>query len=79
VTSSGAPFWSGSKRPPAPLDFDPDDPLHLGFVKAAANLRATNYGIPGATLDDAAFLAVLPSIQVLRPTWGARARTHPRT
>jgi ubiquitin-activating enzyme E1 len=45
VTSTGAPFWSGSKRPPVPLVFDANDETHMAYVKSAANLRATNYGI----------------------------------
>jgi ubiquitin-activating enzyme E1 len=44
-TSSGQPFWSGPKRAPDPLKFDPNDPTHYGFVIAGANLRAFNYGI----------------------------------
>lgn len=46
VTSEGTPFWSGPKRPPAPIKFDPNDPLHLDFVIAASNLYAANLGIP---------------------------------
>jgi ubiquitin-activating enzyme E1 len=45
VTSTGAPFWSGPKRAPAPLKYDPNDPVHVEFVLAAANLRAQNFGI----------------------------------
>ena len=44
-TSSGAPFWSGPKRAPNPLKFDPSNKTHLGFIIAAANLHAFNYGI----------------------------------
>ncbi len=40
-----APFWSGPKRAPNPLKFNPEDPLHLNFVISAANLRAANYRI----------------------------------
>jgi ubiquitin-activating enzyme E1 len=49
-TSSGQPFWSGPKRAPSPLKFDSSNPTHLGFIIAAANLHAFNYGIknPGA-------------------------------
>ncbi|CAL7947644.1 unnamed protein product [Xylocopa violacea] len=46
VTSSGQPFWSGPKRCPEPLTFDVNDPLHLDYIVAAANLRAKVYGIP---------------------------------
>ncbi|ODV92350.1 hypothetical protein CANCADRAFT_56027 [Tortispora caseinolytica NRRL Y-17796] len=45
VTSSGIPFWSGPKRAPTPLTFDINNPTHFGFIQAAANLRAYNYGI----------------------------------
>ena len=49
-TSSGQLFWSGPKRAPTPLKFDSTNPTHLGFIVAAANLHAFNYGIknPGA-------------------------------
>jgi len=43
-TSDGSLFWSGPKRPPAPIRFNPADPLHIEFVTAAANLYAANLG-----------------------------------
>ena len=46
-TAAGVPFWSGTKRQPAPLTFDPHNPAHLTFVVAAANLRAAVYGLMG--------------------------------
>ena len=46
VTSSGAPFWSGPKRCPQPLVFDVNEPLHLDYIFAGANLKAEIYGIP---------------------------------
>lgn len=45
-TSSGHPFWSGPKRCPEPLEFDVNNPLHLDYVVAAANLKAKVYGLP---------------------------------
>lgn len=45
TTSNGALFWSGPKRAPDPLKFNPEDKTHMGFVVAAANLHAFNYGI----------------------------------
>ncbi|EMC91794.1 hypothetical protein BAUCODRAFT_79521 [Baudoinia panamericana UAMH 10762] len=44
-TSSGQPFWSGPKRAPDPLKFDPESDTHFTFVIAAANLHAFNYHI----------------------------------
>nr|CAH8849192.1 unnamed protein product [Trichobilharzia regenti] len=46
VTSTGADFWSGTKRCPHPLDFDTQNPTHMEFILAASNLRAECYGIP---------------------------------
>lgn len=46
VTSSGQPFWSGPKRCPEPLVFDVNNPMHLDYIYAGANLRAAVYGIP---------------------------------
>eukprot|EP00466_Bigelowiella_natans_P017477 jgi/Bigna1/88516/estExt_fgenesh1_pg.C_330078 len=46
--SEGNPFWTGHKRPPSPLKFDPENELHLEFVVAAANLHAVVYGLEGS-------------------------------
>lgn len=45
-TSSGTPFWSGPKRCPIAMKFDPNDSLHLDYILAAANLKAEVYGVP---------------------------------
>lgn len=57
VTSEGHLFWSGPKRPPAAIKFSASDPLHLDFVEAAANLYASNLGLP--QLRDRARIAKL--------------------
>uniref|UniRef100_A0A8C4LDY5 E1 ubiquitin-activating enzyme n=1 Tax=Equus asinus TaxID=9793 RepID=A0A8C4LDY5_EQUAS len=64
LTSSGAPFWSGPKRCPHPLIFDVNNPLHLDYVMAAANLFAQTYGLMGSQ-DRAAAAILLKSVQIL--------------
>jgi len=51
TSSSGQPFWSGPKRAPDPLKFDPKNDYHMTFVVAGANLHAFNYGINTKGLD----------------------------
>jgi len=70
VTSSGAKFWSGSKRCPISLTFDFNETCadaemrnHFDFVVAAANLRASLYGIKGRT-DEEYFAGVLKDVIV---------------
>jgi len=63
ITSNGAPFWSGPKRAPKPITFDAENPLHLDFVIAAANLRAFNFGLKGERNPEF-FKKALPSITV---------------
>ena len=46
LTSSGTPFWSGPKRCPRPIKFDPGNTLHLDYVVAAGNLLAQVFDIP---------------------------------
>ena len=45
VTSSGAPFWSGPKRPPTPIIFDATNPMHFAFVKGIAMFKAQNFNL----------------------------------
>lgn len=59
LTSTGQPFWSGPKRCPQPLTFDVNEPLHLDYVVAAANLKAQVYGLP--TNRDRAYIAQIVS------------------
>lgn len=39
-TESGAPFWSGNKRSPTPIEFDANDPTHMQFIEASTRLYA---------------------------------------
>jgi len=45
VTSEGLLFWLPPKKCPVPLSFDAKNDDHRGFIEAAANLRAFNFGI----------------------------------
>lgn len=70
ITSSGTKFWSGSKRCPKALTFDVDDKdpdagmrNHLDFCMAAANLRATMFGIKG-NFDEEYFRKALKDVIV---------------
>ena len=38
-------FWTMPKRPPVPVDFNPDNQLHCLFVTSCACLRATIFKI----------------------------------
>ncbi|PWA28681.1 hypothetical protein CCH79_00014815 [Gambusia affinis] len=70
LTSSGAPFWSGPKRCPHPLDFSTSNDLHVDYVLAAANLFAQTYGLPGST-DRAGVVKILQDVKV--PTFTPRS------
>jgi ubiquitin-activating enzyme E1 len=59
VSSSGAPFWSGPKRAPDPLKFDPKNEFHWTFIIAGANLHAFNYGINTKDLNPTTIQRVL--------------------
>ncbi|KAI0375552.1 ubiquitin activating enzyme [Pilatotrama ljubarskyi] len=63
VTSTGQPFWSGPKRAPDPLTFDSNNPTHLQYIMAAANLHAYNYGLRGET-DPALFKKIADEVIV---------------
>ena len=64
TTSGGSPFWSGAKRAPDPLKFDANNPTHLGFIVAAANLHAFNYGIKPPSNDKAYYIRELEDVIV---------------
>ncbi|KAI0479008.1 hypothetical protein GGR56DRAFT_632926 [Xylariaceae sp. FL0804] len=64
VSSSGTPFWSGPKRAPDPLKFDPKSQTHFGFIVAAANLHAFNYNINTKGIDKELYFKVLDNMIV---------------
>ncbi|GAO13184.1 hypothetical protein UVI_02025380 [Ustilaginoidea virens] len=64
TTSSGTPFWSGPKRAPDALKFDPNNPTHFGFIVAAANLHAFNFNIKPPGHDKAMYMRELENVIV---------------
>lgn len=48
-TSTGDPFWAGSKKCPHPLTFNVEDDGHLDYVCAFANLWADVFGVERET------------------------------
>lgn len=42
---SGQPFWSGPKRAPNPITFNPADATHMNFIISCANLIGFNLGL----------------------------------
>lgn len=62
TSSSGQPFWSGPKRAPDPLKFDPKNEYHWTFIVAGANLHAFNYGINTKGLDASLIEKVLENM-----------------
>lgn len=44
-TKSGSLFWSGTKRYPQEVLFDPNDAVHMLFIACASALRAKTCGI----------------------------------
>jgi ubiquitin-activating enzyme E1 len=63
-TSSGTPFWSGPKRAPDPLKFDPNNKAHFDFVVSAANLHAFNFNIKSPGNDRDIYLRELENVIV---------------
>jgi len=62
VSSSGTPFWSGPKRAPDALKFDPENPTHYTFLVSATSLHAFNYNINVKGKGKADYLQALDSM-----------------
>ena len=56
-------FRSGPKKCPKPLNFDPNCDLHMDFIVAGANLRASVYGLEGSK-DRKAIAEILSTFTV---------------
>lgn len=63
-TESGELFWSGAKKPPTPLDFDPANPRDVDFVYHTAALLARVYGLPAFDLTPAEAAAAAAAVAV---------------
>ncbi|XP_049268863.1 ubiquitin-like modifier-activating enzyme 1 [Rhipicephalus sanguineus] len=63
LTRKGTPFWSGNRRCPHPIEFDPNNTLHMDYIVAAANLRAAMFGIAQST-DREAITRMLEDVEV---------------
>jgi len=73
TTSTGQPFWSGPKRCPHALAFDVNNAVHFDYVYAAANLKASVYGLP--QVRDRALIekmAAAVTVSVFRPKSGVK-------
>uniref|UniRef100_A0A8C6UTR0 E1 ubiquitin-activating enzyme n=1 Tax=Neogobius melanostomus TaxID=47308 RepID=A0A8C6UTR0_9GOBI len=74
--SHGLPFWSGTKRCPHPLTFNPGNVTHMDYIVAAANLYGQTYGISGST-DRAMIRGLLDRVPV--PQFTPQSLTIPVT
>ena len=81
VTSSGAPFWSGPKRPPTPIIFDVANPFHFAFVKGIATFRAQNFNLkqPKNLSNDSQVRSFISHIKVpaFTPRTGVKIQVTP--
>lgn len=48
-TKEGLPFWQGTHKYPQSVTFDPQDPIHVSWLQAAANILGNIFGIPYCT------------------------------
>ncbi|KAF4013022.1 hypothetical protein G4228_004456 [Cervus hanglu yarkandensis] len=62
----GSLFWQSPKRPPSPLKFDLNEPLHFSFLLNAAKLYAAIYCIPFTEEDLSAdtLLNILSEVKI---------------
>ncbi|KAM4811408.1 ubiquitin-like modifier-activating enzyme 6 [Urocitellus parryii] len=62
----GSLFWQSPKRPPSPIKFDLNEPLHLSFLQNAAKLYATVYCVPflEKDLSTEALVSILSEVKI---------------
>uniref|UniRef100_A0A915HU58 Ubiquitin-activating enzyme E1 C-terminal domain-containing protein n=1 Tax=Romanomermis culicivorax TaxID=13658 RepID=A0A915HU58_ROMCU len=73
VTSNGAKFWSGTKRCPKPMKFDPNDKEQMEFIFSAASLRAQMYNL--TPIDDRQLVVKIAQGVVL-PVFEPKSGVH---
>lgn len=80
VTSTGNPFWSAPKRFPTAIEFKTDDPSHMMFIRAGANLKAEVHGIKQPGWSDEQLAACLSSLTIepFTPKQGVKIETDPK-
>ncbi|XP_068450292.1 ubiquitin-like modifier-activating enzyme 1 [Clinocottus analis] len=74
VTAADPPFWTGSKRCPHPLTFDPNS-THMDYIVAAANLYGKIFGISG-TRDHSSIMKILERVHVPSFTPKSSVKIH---
>ena len=75
-TKDGLPFWSGAKKAPSPIEFNPYDELHVEFILTSANLRASLYGIsPCLHANQVASIAATVKVEKFQPKDGIKIAT----
>ncbi|NXS08031.1 UBA6 enzyme, partial [Neodrepanis coruscans] len=62
----GSLFWQSPKRPPFPVKFEFNDPLHYGFIVSTAKLFATVYCVPFTEKDlsEETILGIISTVKV---------------
>ncbi|XP_064141822.1 ubiquitin-like modifier-activating enzyme 6 isoform X2 [Loxodonta africana] len=62
----GSLFWQSPKRPPSPIKFELNEPLHFSFIQNAAKLYAMVYCIPFTEKDLSAdaLLDILSDVKI---------------
>jgi len=71
IANDGTPFWTLPKRPPQPLEFDPKDKVHMGFIMSTALIWANIFGIT-ATSESEVITNYLPRVKV--PTFKVKSK-----
>lgn len=76
LTDSGAKFWSGAKRCPHVLNFDPSKEEHFNFVYSASILKAQMYGVePILDREEVVRIALSCIPEPFQPRAGVRIAT----